>query len=120
MRVGIDTIELERVSVEDKFLKRIANECEEKFVKSYKCENGLRQRIASLWCVKEAVMKALGLGRDSKVTMKEIELLHEETGRPYVKLNGVALNRFKELGCNEIEISISHSDTIAMAICICK
>lgn len=120
MRVGIDTIELERVSIEDKFIKRIACEREEKYIRSYKCENGLRQRTAALWCVKESVMKALGLGKDSGVTMKEIELMHEKSGRPYVKLSGVALKKFEEIGCSEIEISLSHSETIATAICICK
>lgn len=120
MRVGIDIIELNRVSIDEKFIKKIANSYEQEYIDQYKCEEGKRQRIASLWCVKEAVMKALGLGRDSGVTMKDIELLHEDNGRPYVKLKKIALQQFKVLNLKEIEISISHSETIATAICIIK
>lgn len=118
MRVGIDMIELNRVPMTQEFLKRIAKPREIEYIKQYKCENGYRQRVAALWCVKEAVMKALGLGKDSGVTMKEIELCHEETGRPYVKLTRVAKSAFEKLNLRDIEISISHSETFATAICI--
>lgn len=118
MRVGIDVIELDKVPKTQAFLKRIAKPKEIEYINRYKCESGQRQRTATLWCVKEAVMKALGLGKDSGVTMKDIELCHEESGRPFVKLQKVAKNAFKELNLREIEISISHSETIASAICI--
>ena len=102
MRVGIDVIELEKVSIDKKFIKRIATDNEIEYINQYKCENGLRQRVASLWCVKEAVMKALGLGKDSGITMKEIKLHHEESGRPYVSLEGKALTKLKELKLQKI------------------
>jgi len=120
MRVGIDVTELKDIPNDDKFLNRIANKSEVEYIKNFKCEKGQHQRIASLWSVKEAVMKCLGLGKDSKVTMKEIEVCHEESGRPYVKLSKVAAKAYKELKFTEIEISISHSENIVTAIAIAK
>ena len=118
MRVGIDVIEIEKVSSDEKFLKKIALKGEIEYINSFKCEKGRREKIAALWCVKEAVFKCLGLGKDSKVTTKHVELCHEENGRPFVILSGVAKKAFTELGLKEIEISLSHSDTIATAIAI--
>ena len=118
MRVGIDTIEVEKVSKDEKFFKKIATKQEIDYINSFKCEKGQNQRIASLWCVKEAVFKCLGLGKDSGVTTKDVELCHKESGAPFVKLSGVAKKQFEKLGLKEIEISVSHSDTIATAIAI--
>ena len=118
MRVGIDVIEIERVTEDESFLKKIALKSEIEYIKSFKCEKGRLERIASLWCVKEAVFKCLGLGRDSGVTTKHVELCHEESGQPYVKLSGVAKKAFDSLGLKEIEISLSHSTSIATAIAI--
>lgn len=118
MRVGIDVIELEKVSKDEKFLKKIAHSEEIEYINQFNCEEAKHQRIAALWCVKEAVFKCLGLGKDSKVTTNDVMLCHDETGRPYVKLFGVAKSAFDKLKLKEIEISLSHSQTIATAIAI--
>ncbi|MBQ8792812.1 MAG: 4'-phosphopantetheinyl transferase superfamily protein, partial [Clostridia bacterium] len=70
--VGIDIIEVERVDTSDAFLNRIAHESEISYINKSSC-NGLRhQRIAALFCVKEAVMKALEMGAKSGVVFKDI------------------------------------------------
>lgn len=113
--IGIDIIELERVKSDDTFLKKIAFDEEIEYIKKGKSLRVQKQKIAALWCVKEAVMKALGLGEKSGVKCKDIQLFHEESGKPYVKVYGVAL---KALGKRKIEVSISHSKTIVTAIAI--
>lgn len=120
MRVGIDILEIGKIKDLESLLSKIALPGEIEYIKNFKCKEGQAQRTASLWCVKEAVFKALGLGKDSWVTTKEVELCHEETGRPFVKLYSKALEQFKKLNLKEIEISLSHSNTVATAICICK
>lgn len=120
MKVGIDFIESEKVSLDEKFLNKICLADEKEYIFKNKCERGQRQRVAALWSVKEAVMKALGLGRESKVAFKDIQLCHEECGRPYVLLFGQAQKAFKTQNLTEIEVSISHSDSGAVAICIVK
>ena len=120
MRTGIDILEYNEIKDLEKFIERISLEKEKEYIYMYKCIDGQTQRVSALWCVKEAVFKALGLGKDSGVTMKDVELCHEESGRPYVKLYNTAMQRFKEMGLNEIEISLSHTKTSAIAICIVK
>lgn len=117
--VGIDLVEVSRVDTSDKFLSRIANSAEEKFVRKTNSSNLRQQKVAALFCVKEAVMKALGLGEKSKVTFLDIELCHEESGKPYVKLYGVALEKFNTaFKGKKIEVSLSHTKEYATAIAI--
>ncbi len=117
--VGIDILEVERIDESDAFLKKIANEKEIEYVKKSSCESLVHQRIAALFCVKEAVMKALGLGADSKVRFKDIELCHQPSGKPYVVLNGVAKKKMEsEFAGKKIEVSLSHTKAYATAIAV--
>lgn len=117
--VGIDIIEIERIDKSDAFLERIANPKEIEYVKKSACESLQHQRTGALFCVKEAVMKALELGANSKVRFKDIELAHEESGKPIVILHGVALEKFeKSFSGKKIEVSLSHTPTMATAIAV--
>ncbi len=117
--VGIDIIELDRVDTSECFLSKIAYEDEIAYIKKTMCEQVQHERIASLFCVKEAVMKALGLGKKSGVVFKDIKLCHEESGKPYVELFGRAKEEYDlNFAGKSINVSISHSKTIATAICL--
>ena len=120
MRSGVDIIETNRISLEEKFISRIANEKEIEYLLTYTNNQARRESLAGLWAVKEAIFKALGLGRDSGVTFKNIEIFHEQSGRPYVKLNGIALETFVSLNLTEIEVSISHTKNNAIAFVMMK
>lgn len=117
--IGIDVIEVERVKTTQSFLKKIAFDEEIDYIMQNPKREIVAQKTAALWATKEAVMKALGLGKDSKVVFKDIMLLHTETGAPYVKLFGKACVEFERcfLGKN-IEVSLSHSKTCAVAVAI--
>ena len=54
MKVGIDVLETSRVKTDDKFLKSFLNESEIEYVSKF--ENPT-ERIAGLFCAKEAVLK---------------------------------------------------------------
>ena len=117
--VGIDIIEVERVDKSEQFLKKIANEKEIEYVNK-SCSESLRhQRTAALFCIKEAVMKALEMGENSGVVFKDIELSHKENGKPIVILHGKALEKFNSVFSDKkIEVSLSHSQVFATAIAI--
>ncbi len=118
MRTGIDIVKIERISLDEKFISKIANEREIEYLKTYKTEKSQRESLAGLWAVKEAVFKLLGLGKTSGVVFKDIELCHEESGRPYVILSNIAQETFKNLKLSSIEISISHTDKNAVAVAV--
>ena len=118
MRTGVDIIEIERITLEDKFLSKIANEKEISYVKTYKTEQNQKESVAGLWAVKEAVFKLLGLGKNSGVSFKDVELCHSENGRPFVKLFGIALKEFEKLDLNQIDVSISHTKLTAIAFAV--
>lgn len=117
--VGIDIIEVERVDTSDAFLNRIAHESEIEYINKSKCKSLRHQRIASLFCVKEAVMKALEMGANSGVVFKDIELTHNEFGKPEVILHGRAKEKIESVFAGKkIEVSLSHTSSIATAIAI--
>lgn len=117
--VGIDIIEVDRIDKSEKFLEKIALEIEIEYINRSKCESLRFQRLASLFCVKEAVMKALGTGASKGVSFKDICLCHEDSGKPYVYLLGKAQEIFKQqYKDKKIEISISHTEKYATAIAV--
>ena len=117
--VGIDILDLDRLDTSDKFIRKIADEQELAYIKKSPCESLQKQRLGALFCVKEAVMKALELGKDSKVSFKDIKLCHAESGKPFVKLQGVAKEKMdKCFAGKQIEVSLSHTPNYATAIAI--
>lgn len=113
MKVGIDVLETSRVKTDEKFLKSFLNESEIEYVNKFANPT---ERIAGLFCAKEAVFKALC---EKQFFPHNITISHDETGRPKVKLSEKYLENFNEK-FKSIDLSISHSKTIATAICIAE
>ena len=111
MKVGIDVLEINRIKTSKEFLNKILTENEIEYIEKF--ENK-KEHVAGFFCVKEAVFKALNL---KVFSPKLIEVNHDENNKPFVVLQGEYLTHFKN-NYKEIEISISHSKTIAQAICI--
>ena len=114
IRTGVDIIEIDRIkqSIEDsqgKFCEKIFTEkeityCESKKIQKY-------QHYAARFAAKEAVLKAISQLLDSKydIEWKEIEIMNDKEGRPFVNLLK------KDIPIEEIDISISHCKTYAVA-----
>lgn len=117
--IGIDLVEVARLKNDDKFLSRIADAQEIAYIKKSASLDLQRQRIAALWAVKEAVMKALGLGEKSGVSFKDIKLCHHDSGKPYVELSGVAEQEFNiSFYGKTIDVSLSHTQSYATAVAV--
>ena len=117
--VGIDILEVARIDHSDAFINKIAREEEIAYIKSSPCQSLQAQRLTALFCVKEAVMKALEMGKNSGVVFKDIQLCHEDSGKPYVKLHGKALEKYStHFADKKIEVSLSHTENYATAIAI--
>lgn len=117
--IGIDIIDIERVDKSEEFIDKIATEEEKKYIMKSFCDSLRNQRVGALFCLKEAVMKALEMGKGSGVVFKDIELSHEDNGKPFVILHGKALEKYNQFFKDKkIEVSISHTPIMAIAIAI--
>ena len=70
---------------------------------------------AARWAVKEAYLKAYGVKFIGNHKLHEIEVLHNEDGKPHINLMGKALTEFNDKKYDSIHVSISHTDTHAIA-----
>ena len=114
IRTGVDIIEIERVKnsieeTEGKFCERVFTQKEIEYCESKKVQK--YQHYAARFAAKEAVLKAISQLLESKfdIEWKQIEVLNDENGRPYVNILKQRLN------IDNIDISISHCKTYAVA-----
>ena len=70
--------------------------------------------LAGRFAVKEAAMKALGTGLSRGVTWKDIEVVRGG-GPPRLELHGGAAQRAATMQVRRSLVSITHSDSLAMA-----
>ncbi|KAH7913599.1 hypothetical protein BJ138DRAFT_606981 [Hygrophoropsis aurantiaca] len=72
--------------------------------------------FAARWVGKEAVFKSLGVAsKGAAAAMKDIEILPNETGVPTVTLHREAKAAADSKGIKQILVSLSHSETVAIA-----
>ena len=112
--IGTDIIEIERVrksAENESFLAGAFTAAEREYYESH----GKRaETLAGMFCAKEAISKALCTGfRGFKPC--DVEILHKESGAPYVNFTGKAKEKFSDV---KVEISISHCKDYATAVAI--
>lgn len=73
------------------------------------------ERFAARFAAKEAAMKALGTGWRHGVRWVDIEVARMPSGRPELRLHGVAKQIAAQMGVAHISLSITHSGNIAFA-----
>ena len=110
---GIDIIDINRI-------RRVINKYGHKFKKrcfsiseierSEKRSNSA-ESYAKRYAAKEACAKALGTGLARGVFWKDIEVVNNQYGKPFIKLHGKAKEIFKNMNKNtNIKIEVSLSD----------
>ena len=115
IKTGIDIIEVNRIKeaiqdLDEKFLKRVYTNYEIEYCNS---KNNMKyQHFAARFAAKEAVFKAVSDELENKfqINWKDIEILNDEKGRPYVNI----LNN-KIQNIEDIDISLSHCKEYAIA-----
>ena len=112
--IGLDLEHIDRIKEPLKLLQKIATEPEICYIQKFKNQ---KEKVATLWAVKEAVFKSLDVSA-GEISFKEIELLHKENGEPIIKLSGKAKEALEKLGGKEVQISISHTVDIVGAVAI--
>jgi holo-[acyl-carrier protein] synthase len=114
--LGFDATDIPRVAdllarYGDRFLRRLFTEREIAY-----CMRRRKpaQHLAGRFAAKEAAMKALGTGRSRGVLWKDIEVVRGG-GPPRLELHGGAARRASAIHATGSLVSITHSDSLAMA-----
>lgn len=107
MKIGIDIAEVSRIRLaiekNSKFAERVFTENEINYI----FQNTVKwESAAGFFAAKEAYSKLLGTGI-GEISFKDIEVLHDEKGAPYLVVKGVK---------STLNISISHSGDTAVAV----
>jgi holo-[acyl-carrier protein] synthase len=76
------------------------------------------QRLAARLAAKESFMKAIGTGWTDDVDWLHIEILVEESGRPYIRLSESTQQLAEARGITEIHLSMSHTALLASAVVV--
>ena len=120
MEVGIDILDINRMvdlCEKETFLKKFFAEDEIQYIKSCTLLQKAKT-LAGYYSIKEAFLKAIGLGIGRGIDLKDICVKYTDTGRPYIQLTEAAKKIFNRLGYKDIAASITDSNSVAAAVCI--
>src|SRR5712691_7961551 len=114
--LGLDATEIDRIAATverygERFLRRIFTDGEIAY-----CS---RRRVPAIhfagrFAAKEAGMKALGTGHSQQVLWRDVEVVRHG-GPPQLEFHGGAARRFAALGAQGSLLTITHSETLALA-----
>ena len=117
--VGIDMIDVERIEhsikKQSSFKELIFSENEIIYCESKKNKF---QYYAARFAAKEAFFKAIGTGWMKGTNFNEVEVAHDNKGKPELILNGDTKREISNLAIVKISVSLSHLKTIAAAVVI--
>ena len=115
VKSGVDIIEIDRIKqsieeTEGKFCDRVYTKKEIEYCESKKTQK--YQHYAVRFAAKEAVFKAISSKLHDKyeVSWKDIEVLNDNTGRPYINLPEEKMQEIED-----IDLSMSHCKQYAVA-----
>ena len=96
-----------------RFKMRVYTDGEQAYCDGFKKKAHLH--YATHFAAKEAVAKALGTGFGQGVAPRDIEVVHEEGGRPRAVLHGKAFELAQKQGVTEVHLSLSRTHETAVA-----
>ena len=114
--LGIDATDIPRIAATlerygERFMNRIFTEGEIAYCR--------RRRVPAIhfagrFAAKEAAMKALGTGHSQNVLWRDVEVMRRG-GPPQLQFHGGAARRFAAMGAQSSLLTITHSETLALA-----
>ena len=113
---GIDLVEIERIKKSmqsERFLQKYFGTLE---IAELEKKNNRPQSVAACFAAKEAFSKVVKTGL-SGFSLCEVQLLHEESGAPYLHLEGRAKQLADEKNL-QFSVSVTHTNDLAQAIVI--
>jgi holo-[acyl-carrier protein] synthase len=115
--IGLDATEIDRIEAAiarygDRFVRRIFTEGEIAYANR---RRNPAPHFAGRFAAKEAAMKALGTGRSQGVIWRDIEVVRAPGGPPQLRFHGGAARRLAHVKANGSLLTITHSQTLAIA-----
>lgn len=114
--LGIDATDIPRIAAtleryRDRFINRIFTDGEIAY-----CQRRRQPAVhfAGRFAAKEAAMKALGTGHTQNVLWRDIEVIRRG-GPPQLQFHGGAARRFAAMGAQSSLLTITHSESLALA-----
>jgi len=114
--LGIDATDIPRIAATlerygERFMNRIFTDGEIAYCR--------RRRVPAIhfagrFAAKEAAMKALGTGHSQNVLWRDVEVVRHG-GPPQLHFHGGAARRFAAMGAQSSLLTITHSETLALA-----
>ena len=117
---GLDVAEVDRIRNAigrrgQRFVDRIYTRAEIDYVER---KANRFERYAGRFAAKEAGMKAIGTGWRRGVRWQDFEVVNLPSGRPTLRLHGVAAHIAFELGVKSVSLSITHTASVGVAFVI--
>ena len=115
--IGTDIVEIQRIASAlerqgDKFVQRILTESE---IVEYQARGNSVAFLAKRFAAKEAVAKALGTGIGRGISFQHMIVSNNSEGAPQAELQANAAERLKQLGGNNVLLSLSDEKNYALA-----
>ncbi len=118
--IGIDAVDLDRFERSlDRYGKRILERLYTPYEQEY-CEvfSSPLEHYAVRFAAKEAFLKAIGTGKAAHIRWRDIEILNEDSGKPYMRIHDSAEEKCSSLGGKHLHVSLSHSRMVAIAVVV--
>ena len=116
IRIGVDLVGVDRVArlVTDHegALDELFTEREQAH---WRKKRQRYQHLAGRFAAKEAVLKAFGTGLRQRMRWTDVEIISGTGGRPEVRLHGEVAEQARQRGLQDLDLSISHAEGLAMA-----
>ncbi|KAL8738012.1 MAG: hypothetical protein Q9181_001151 [Wetmoreana brouardii] len=120
LRTGVDVESIDSIYINSPtFMARNFTEEEQEYCNRSIRGGDPRASFTGRWAAKEAVFKCLGVrGKGAGAGMRDIEIVSDENGALVVELYGDAKARVDSAGVTEVQVSISHTESQAVAVAV--
>ena len=116
--IGIDAVQISRMEKWanfDNLLERFFDPRELVIIRER--GKGMIRSLASHFAAKEAFSKAVGTGF-AGIALKDIMLLNRKDERPFLHVEGTALEAMKNSGAGKAHVSLTHDGDMALAFVV--
>lgn len=120
--IGVDAVEIERIRrmIErygNRFVGRVFQIEEVKYCMSH---HDPVPHFAARFAAREAVAKVLRTGFSSGIKWRDIAVMRDANGIPSIALYGAAAEVASKMGVKRIWLSLTHTDTVAIAVAVAE